>query len=199
MSVRPKDAIERALDIRDAQLNDVAIDPTTIRAIMINEVVPTNPLDDFYAHPNAEYAQSASFLFEKAGVPFASPRESLEVGIYLTNAIKWPKDASTVSKELIQRSVPILEQELALFPHVQVIMLMGDVAKKCFNAISKKRTGHNAVPSGSTYKLRATEIECEGVRIMPSYIMTGGNILIERSKIDMIADDIARMWKIVHP
>ena len=164
---------------------------------MINEVVPADPADDFYARPDAEYAQSARCLFKKAGVPFSTPREALEAGIYITNAIKWPKDAPAVSKELVQRSIPILEQELALFPNVQVVMLMGDVAKKCFNAISKQRAGRNAVPSGSTYKLRSIEIMYEGMRIMPSYIMTGGNILIEKSKVAMVVDDIARMWSIV--
>lgn len=30
-------------------------------------------------------------------------------------------------------------------------------------------------------------------RVMPSYIMTGGNIQIEKSKVQMITEDIAEM------
>ena len=56
-------------------------------------------------------------------------------------------------------------------------MLMGDVAKKAFNVITKKATKKNVVPAVSTYKLRTTEIYYNGIRVMPSYIMTGGNIL----------------------
>ena len=32
---------------------------------------------------------------------------------------------------------------------------------------------------------------------MPSYIMTGGNILIEKSKVAMAAEDIAAMLEII--
>ena len=35
------------------------------------------------------------------------------------------------------------------------------------------------------------------VRVFPSYIMTGGNILIEKSKCEMIADDIRRMMRLL--
>ena len=35
-------------------------------------------------------------------------------------------------RKCIEESLPYLERELALFPNVKVIMLMGDVAKKAF-------------------------------------------------------------------
>ncbi len=53
-------------------------------------------------------------------------------------------------------------------------MLMGDVAKKA-----------------------CSEIYYEGIRVMPSYIMTGGNILIEKSKVTMATEDIATMLEII--
>lgn len=77
-------------------------------------------------------------------------------------------------------------------------MLMGDVAKKAFNIISKKESGKNAVPSISTYKLRNTEIFYKGIRIIPSYIMTSQNILIEKSKFEMASEDIATMYKLIN-
>ena len=103
----------------------------------------------------------------------------------------------TVAKESIEKSLPYLERELALFPNVKVIMLMGDVAKKAFNMISKKETRKNAVPSISTYKLRSSEIFYKGIRIIPSYIMTGQNLLIEKSKFEMAAEDIASMYNLI--
>ena len=124
-------------------------------------------------------------------------RLDLAGALYLTNAIKWPKKETTVPKGLLEKSLLVLEAELALFPNVEVVMLMGDVAKKCFNAICKKQGGRNAVPSGSTYRLRSSEIVYDGKRIMPSYIMTGGNILIEKSKVEMIAEDVAKMAKVI--
>ncbi len=76
-------------------------------------------------------------------------------------------------------------------------MLMGDVAKKAFNMITKKSTKKNIIPAVSTYKLRNREIYYEGIRVMPSYIMTGKNILIEKSKAAMATEDIAAMLKII--
>ena len=108
-----------------------------------------------------------------------------------------PKTEYTVAKESIEKSLPYLERELALFPNIKVIMLMGDVAKKAFNMISKKETRKNAVPSISTYKLRSSEIFYKGIRIIPSYIMTGQNLLIEKSKFEMAAEDIASMYNLI--
>lgn len=55
----------------------------------------------------------------------------------------------------------------------------------------------NAVPSISTYKLRNTEIFYNGIRIMSSYIMTGQNILIEKSKFEMASKDIETMYRLI--
>lgn len=111
--------------------------------------------------------------------------------------LKTPKTEYTIDKGSIEKSLPYLEAELSLFPNIKVIMLMGDVAKKAFNMITKKATKKNAVPAVSTYKLRSSEIYNEGIRVMPSYIMTGGNILIEKSKVAMATEDIAAMLKII--
>lgn len=101
----------------------------------------------------------------------------------------------TIEKSQIVDSLPYLEQELACFPNVKVVMLMGDVAKKAFNMITRKATHKNVVPAVSTYKLRHHEIFYGDIRIMPSYIMTGRNLLIEKSKFEMAAEDIAAMLR----
>lgn len=178
------------------QFCNVDVDPEKVRAIMINEVVPADPTQDFYGD-DAAYLETTIPLFQKAGIHVNSISDILNLGVYITNAVKVPKTEYTVSKALIEESLPFLEKELSLFPNVTVIMLMGDVAKKAFNMISKKATRKNAVPGVSTYKLRSSEIYHEGIRIMPSYIMTGRNILIEKSKFEMASEDISVMVKII--
>lgn len=178
-------------------LNNIDIDPLTIQAIMINEVVPADPLQDFYGPPDADYLKTTIPLFQLAGAKVTSIQDILQKGIYITNAVKTPKSEYNIDKGSIENSLPYLEAELSLFPNVKVIMLMGDVAKKAFNMITKKASKKNAVPAVSTYKLRNSEIYYEGIRIMPSYIMTGGNILIEKSKVTMAAEDIATMLEII--
>ena len=184
-------------DTQNLRLNDVNIEPETIRAIMINEVVPSCPEEDFYGKQDSAYMSTTIPMFRKAGIEIGSVQDILNNGIYITNAVKTPKSEYAVSKESIEDSLPYLEKELALFPNVKVIMLMGDVAKKAFNMICKKATKKNAVPSISTYKLRNTEIFYNGIRIMPSYIMTGQNILIEKSKFEMASKDIETMYRLI--
>ena len=184
-------------DTQNLRLNDVNIEPETIRAIMINEVVPSCPEEDFYGKPDSAYMSTTIPMFRKAGIEIGSVQDILNNGIYITNAVKTPKTEYAVSKESIEDSLPYLEKELALFPNAKVIMLMGDVAKKAFNMISKKATKKNAVPSISTYKLRNTEIFYKGIRIIPSYIMTGQNILIEKSKFEMASKDIETMYRLI--
>lgn len=179
------------------QLNDVEVDPAAIRAIMINEVVPEDPAQDFYGSSGEQYLSTTIPLFQKAGLPVETVADILHMGVYITNAVKMPKTAYAIEKSSLEESLPWLEAELALFPNVRVVMLMGDVAKKMFNQIARKTTKRNVIPSGATYKLRATPFYYGDVRVMPSYIMTGGNILIEKAKVTMAAQDIATMAELI--
>ncbi|WP_289198814.1 uracil-DNA glycosylase family protein, partial [Bacteroides acidifaciens] len=155
-------------DTEFLRLNDVNIEPEKIRAILINEVVPVDSDDDFYGKSDSAYMSTTIPLFRKAGIEVSGIQDILNLNIYITNAVKTPKSEYAVSKESIEESLPYLEKELELFPNLQVVMLMGDVAKKAFNLISKKATKKNAVPGISTYKLRNTEIFYKGWRILPS-------------------------------
>lgn len=179
------------------QLNDVNLDPLTIRAVLINEIVPQDPSQDFYGSSHADYLSTTLPLFREAGLSVTKIQDLLDLGIYITNAVKIPKTGYTVENSALERSLPYLEQELSLFPQLQVILLMGDVAKKAFNKITKKTIKKNIVPAISTYKLRSTELYYGDIRILPSYIMTGKNILIEKSKFAMAAEDIALMLKLI--
>ena len=178
-------------------LNDIEIDPFTIKTVMINEVVPSDPLQDFYGASDADYMKTTIPLFQGAGTEVSSIQDILQMGIYITNAVKTPKTEYAIDKSSIENSLPYLEAELSLLPNLKVIMLMGDVAKKAFNMITKKSTKKNVIPAVSTYKLRNSEIYYKGIRVMPSYIMTGRNILIEKSKVTMATEDIATMLEII--
>ena len=174
-----KKELEKKLGIANGiLLNNIDIDPLTIKAIMINEVVPSDPLEDFYGNPDADYLKTTIPLLQRAGAEAASIQDILQKGIYITNAVKTPKTDYVIEKSSIENSLPYLEAELSLFPNIKA---------------SKK----NVIPAVSTYKLRNSEIYYEGIRVMPSYIMTGGNILIEKSKVTMAAEDIAAMLEII--
>ena len=179
------------------QFSNVDIQPEKIRAVMINEVVPGDSEQDFYGGGRTAYLETTIPLFQKAGACADTINDIIDLGVYITNAVKVPKSEYTISREQIEKSLPFLEKELSLFPDLKVIMLMGDVAKKAFNLISKKTSGKNTIPALSTYKMRSREFYYKGIRIMPSYIMTGQNILIEKSKFQMASEDIANMLEII--
>ena len=180
------------------QFPDCEIDPQSIKVIMISEVVPRDPDDGFYSNKaQSDYMKSTLSLFGKANVNVRSMQEILDLGIYITTAAKTSKTGYTIATELIKTHLPILEAELALFPNLRAIMLMGDVAKKAVNLIIKAKIKKNIIPSESTYKIRNNEYYWNDIRIFPSYIITGGNILIEKSKCEMIVDDIQRMIELI--
>lgn len=182
----------------DFQFPDVTLNTDKIKTLMINEVVPSDPKNDFYGKNEIpDYLTTVLPLFQEAGISVKNVNDITTLGIYLTNAVKIPKTESAMPKSYITESLHILEAEIDLFPNIEVIMLMGDVAKKAFNMISKKRTKTTALPAVSTYKLRNNELWYGKIRLFPSYIITGKNILIEKSKFKMVSEDIRNMFKII--
>lgn len=196
-----KNALQNGIVTESIQLPDCDIDPQSIKVVMINEVVPKNPDDWFYSEtPDPENIRNALGLFEGAGVTVKSIRDILDLGIYITSALKTPKESSTADPEVIKAQLPLLEAELALFPKLSVIMLMGDVAIKMVNMIAKAKTKKNACQPGSAGRRRhwdGDEFYWGGIRVFQSYIMTGKNLLIEPFKRDTITEDIRRMMKII--
>ncbi len=173
------------------QFPDVTIETDDIRMVMISEVVPSDPKDYFYSRkPDAAFMGTTIPIFNESGISVNTIDDIISKGIYITTASKVPKDGYTIPTETIKNQLPILEEELNLFKNLQVIMLMGDVAKKAVNAIARKNTKKSIIPNESTYKIRGNEYYFGDIRVFPSYIITGGNILIEKSKVEMIKQDL---------
>lgn len=170
---------------------DVEIEPETIKTVMISEAPPQDAGDYFYAKDNPFYVQTTVQAFNDAGFRISSMKDVLDLGVYITTAIKCAKTAYSIAPETIENcSFRILEKEIDLFPKTKSILLMGDTAIKAMNGIAKRSTGKAIVPSGSTYKIRKSKYFYEQFRVFPSYLQTGKSYLIEKSKRKMIAEDI---------
>lgn len=192
-------AIEKITEYNpDILLPDVDIIPERIHAIMINEVVPSDPERDFYGSDHHKSTSTLIRLFHNAGIPVSCIQDILDCGIYITNACRIAKSGYTVDPENLSASLPYPEAELSLFENLRVIVLCGDVAKKAFNTIIKRKTGKNVIPSGSTHKLRKNTYYLNDIRVIPSYIITGKNILIEKQKQAMVVEDIREMYRIIN-
>ncbi|HWQ47817.1 MAG TPA: uracil-DNA glycosylase [Methanosarcina sp.] len=173
------------------------INPKKVKVIMISETPPENPIDCFYAPGEPFYLKTTLQAFRNAGMSVNNMQEIIDLGFYLTTAVKCPKTQYGVSAATIKNCSLVLEKELFLFPNIEVYMLMGDVAIKAFNYISKRQTGKKAIPAGSTYKIRKNEFYYQSRRVFPSYVQTGQNYLIEKSKREMIAEDLAEAIKLI--
>ncbi len=88
---------------------EISVDPSSVYVVMINEVVQKDPRQDFYEGLGAAYAELAVALFRQAGIGVSSVSELLDRGIYLTNAVKYPKTGYAVELSAIERSLPLLE------------------------------------------------------------------------------------------
>jgi uracil-DNA glycosylase len=173
------------------------IDPQKVRIIMICEALPENKQDYFYASGNSLYVRNTVEAFKNAVIEVKDIDDIIEEGVYLTVAVKSPRSGLTVPTEVIQKHSYALEEELNLFPNVKAILLMGDAAIKALNFISQRATGAKTLPSGSTYKIRKGEFYFKKIRVFPSYLQTGKNFLIEKSKQKMVAEDIRNAFSLL--
>ena len=169
---------------------DIEIDPKKIKIIMVSEAPPKDPTDYFYAQDNPFYLQTTVQAFNDAGLEVSSMEDILDLGIYVTTAVKCAKIGYSIPSVIIKNCSLILEREIGLFPNIRAILLMGDTAIKAMNYVVKRKIGKKVIPSGSTYKIRRKDYFYKDIRVFPSYLQTGKSFLIEKSKRGMIAEDI---------
>jgi uracil-DNA glycosylase len=172
------------------------IDTAGIKMLMITEAPPPDKSDYFYTAGNPFYLQTVVQAFQEAGAQVKAMQDILDLGVYITTAIKCPKGVLTVSPDTINNCSALLEKEVALFPNIKAFFLGGDVAIKMMNGIWKKQTGKKVIPAGSTYKIRGEAYYFKDIRVIPSYTPAGKNFLIEKSKKAMVAEDIREALKL---
>lgn len=168
----------------------VDVDAGSIRLVMISEAPPPDLKDYLYAKGNPLQAETTLAAFNDAGIDVSSMKELLKKGVYVTSALKCGKIGYGVSAKSIENCSLLLEKELALFPNVDVFMLMGDIAIKAMNYVGKRQTGKRIIPAGSTYKIRKQKFSFQGKRVFPSYLQAGPAFYIEKSKRRMIKEDL---------
>ncbi|ACL70136.1 uracil-DNA glycosylase family protein [Halothermothrix orenii] len=174
------------------------IEPEKIKILMISEVPPVNREDYFYFSDESDYMKTTIQAFKDSGITIDSINDLIDLGVYVTTAVKCPKLQYRISAKTIKKCSEILEQEINYFSNVQVYLLMGDVAIKAMNYIWKRKTGKKIIPNGSTYKIRNSEYYYEGKKVIPSYLQTGKNYLIEKTKRKMISEDIKKAFDFVN-
>ena len=173
------------------------INPKKVRIIMICEAYPENMGDYFYSSSDSLFVTNTVGAFKSAGIKVESIGDIAKKGVYLTVAVKEPRQGLVVPPKVIEKYSYLLEEEIKLFPNLRAILLMGDAAIRSINFISKRLYKTRAVPTGSTYKIRSGKFYFGDIRVFPSYLPTGKNFLIEKSKRTMVAEDIKAAFKLL--
>jgi hypothetical protein len=161
-----------------------------IRVVMIS----TTPSPDG-ANPATDYADpvvraETLAAFRAAGYDVRTVEDIRSLGVYVTTAIKCPKLGYGIKPETIANCSVLLETELAMFPNVKSILLMGNTAIKAINEIAVRRYGTPAIPTGSSYKVKGHEYRLGDVSLFPSYPESGRNLSVEGDRNEVIAVDI---------
>lgn len=164
---------------------------------MICEALPEKKADYFYSSRDSLYVTNTLTAFNSAGIEVKNIDDIINKGVYLTVAVKASRVGLTIPSEIIREHSYALEEELGMFPRVKAILLMGDAAIKALNFISHRETKARVIPSGSTYKIRKGKFYFRNIRVFPSYLQTGKNFLIEKSKRRMVAEDIRNAFKLL--
>jgi uracil-DNA glycosylase len=176
---------------------NVEIDPRTVSIILISESSPASLEDYYYSGGEPLFARTTLQAFKDAGASVTTLQDILDLGVYLTTAVKCGKTGYGIQAATIEECACILEEELALFSNVKAYLLMGDVAIKAINSVARRDGQGRVIPAGSTYKIRNREYTFRGARVFPSYLQAGPAFFIEKSKRKMIADDIAAALALV--
>lgn len=175
----------------------IEVDPAAVSMVMISEAAPADLASYYYAGGDALFEQTTVQAFNDAGSDVTSIQDILALGVYLTTAVKCGKTGYGIKAATIRECSLLLEKELVHFADAKVYMLMGDVAIKAINYISKRAGGERVIPAGSTYKIRGQVYSYGAIRAFPSYLQAGPSFFIEKSKRRMIAEDIREALRLI--
>jgi uracil-DNA glycosylase len=169
----------------------------SIKLVLISESLPQDIDDYFDGKGEPSFIKNTNTIFNSFGYDYKTYDDYLNNGIYLTTAIKCIKKDYLVCAETLKNCSTFLEKELDEFKNKKVVMLMGDFAIRAMNYIWKRKYNEKIIPKGSTYKIRNEIFESKGIRFFPSYTHTGDSFGLEKSKVEMIKEDIGKALKIL--
>jgi hypothetical protein len=95
---------------------NIEVETNNIKTLMVSEAPPEDLADYFYALKNPFYLQTTVQAFNDAGFTVSSMKDVLDLGVYVTTAIKCGKTVYSISPKTIDNcSIRILESEINLF------------------------------------------------------------------------------------
>lgn len=160
-----------------------------IRVIMVSAAPPSD--NGVTQAPENPFARAETLeAFRSAGFDVHSHEDIRRLGVYVTTAVKCPKIGFGLKQETVEACSRLLEAEMAMFPNIKSILLMGNTAIRAVNAIAVRQSGAPVIPTGSAYKVKGHEYQFGDISLFPSYPESGRNLSVEGNQQDVIAVDI---------
>lgn len=179
------------------RIPDFELNPDNVKIVLISEAAAARIEDNYYMPGDPLFHQTTLLAFKDGGAAVSSFQDILEMGVYMTTAVKCAKLSYGIQTTTIVECSRLLEKELSLFSGLKALLLMGDAAIKGLNTIAKRKGLSRIVPAGSTYKIRRGDYRFQGIPVFPSYLQAGPSFFIEKIKRKMIAEDIASALQLV--
>ena len=88
----------------------VDINPENVSIVMVSEASPPDPKDYYYAGGEVLFEQTSALAFNDAGADVASMKDILDLGVYLTTAVKCGKTGYGIKAATINECSLILEE-----------------------------------------------------------------------------------------
>ena len=99
-------------DVKHASfiIPDIDVKPEAISIVMISEAAPANLDDYYYAGGDALFQQTTLQAFNDASANISSMQEIVDLGVYLTTAVKCGKTGYGIKASAIKECSLILEK-----------------------------------------------------------------------------------------
>ena len=100
------------VDVDGYSVPAIDVRPERTFLVMISEATPDRASDGFYAKGRPLYLLNTVQAFRDAGAPVRSLADILELGVYMTTAVKCAKTAYTIQANTVRTCALLLEREL---------------------------------------------------------------------------------------
>ena len=104
---------------------EIEMKPDKISIVMKSEAVPANQSDYYYATGDSLFQRTTVQAFNDAGIDVSSIQDILNLGVYLTTAVKCGKTGLWNKNEHRQRMLTHTREGACLIPQFESIYVKG--------------------------------------------------------------------------
>jgi|GEM_PF-5013987 len=167
------------------------VDPAGVRVLILTDACPEDAREHFTASdPDTPAWQNTQQLFAAAGLQVGCYQDLLEHGIAMETCLDGLRPRR-LSPFHLSSGAARIEAMLGRFPNLKALMLMGEVAIRCFHHLTRPRwSSRRQRSSEHEYQIRGVESFLGPVQVFPSYLHTAAGFLQERARCRTVIEQL---------